>query len=149
MGSGEEGNVMSGVRKKDQSPHRFTTLDLILKMYDHTTTILANEKIFNPKYQKLIDSIDANARQIYHLCRVANEELDNRIKEEAEHRLVLQEEAIDACRWLRTEIMLAQRKFHLRAKKVVYWDSLVVDAMSSIKNWNNSEKRLYKENHGL
>lgn len=79
---------MSGVRKKDQSPHRFTTLDLILKMYDHTTAVIANEKIFDPKYRKLIDDIDDNARQIYHLCRVANEELDNRVKEEAKHRIV-------------------------------------------------------------
>lgn len=140
---------MSGVRKKDQSPHRFTTLDLILKMYDHTTTVIANEKIFDPKYRKLIDDIDSKARQIYHLCRVANEELDNRIKEEAEHRIVLQEEAIEMCKWLRTDIFLAQRKFHLRARKVVYWDKLVKDAMSGIKAWNVSEKRLYKENHGL
>ena len=140
---------MSGVRKKDQSPHRFTTLDLILKMYDHTTTVIANEKIFDPKYRKLIDDIDDNARQIYHLCRVANEELDNRVKEEAKHRIILQEEAIEKCKWLRTDIFLAQRKFHLRARKVVYWDKLVKDAMSSIKAWNVSEKRLYKENHGL
>ena len=118
-------------------------------MYDHTTTLLANKKIFDPTYQRLIDDIACHARDIYHLCRVANEELDNRIKEEAAQRIALQNEAIDACRWLRTEIMLAQRKFHLRARKVVYWDSLVVDAMNSIKGWNASEKRLYKEKYGL
>lgn len=110
---------MSSVRKKDQSPHRFTTLDLILKMYDHTIAVISNEKLFDPKYNSLIDSIDNHARQIYHLCRVANEELDNRKKDEAEQRIMLQEKAIDSCKWLRTDIMLAQRKFHLRAKKTV------------------------------
>ena len=139
---------MSGVRKKDQTPHGFTTLDLILKMYDHTTTVIANDKIFDPKWGKLIDDIDHQARQIYHLCRVANEELDNRIKDEAELRIRLEEEALDCCKWLRTDIFLAQRKFHLRAKKVVYWDGLVKDAMNGIKAWRATEIRLYKENHG-
>lgn len=67
---------MSTVRKKDQSTHRFTTLDLILKMYDHTTTVIANEKLFGPKFSSLTDEIDYYAKCIYHKCRVANEELD-------------------------------------------------------------------------
>ena len=140
---------MSGVRKKDQSPHRFTTLDIILNMYDHTTTVIANQNLFDPKFQKLTDEIDYYAKQIYHNCRVANEELDNRIKEEAEQRLVLEKEAINACKWLKTDIMLAQRKFHLRARKVTYWKSLVDAALESISNWHAAEKRHYKETHGL
>ena len=111
---------MSGVRKKDQSEHRFTTLDAILKMYDHTTNVIANEKLFDPKFKKLTDEIDYYAKEIYHKCRVANEELDNRIKEEAEQRLTLEEDAMSACKWLKTDIRLAQRKFHLRAKKTIY-----------------------------
>lgn len=140
---------MSGVRKKNQTPHRFTTLDVILKMYDHTLTVISNQNIFDRTYQSLIDDIDNHARQIYHLCRVANEEYDNRIKEEAEIRIRLEEEAIESCKWLRTDIFLAQKKFHLRAKKTAYWDGLVKDAMASIKSWNATERRLYKENHGL
>ena len=140
---------MSGVRKKDQSEHRFTTLDVILKMYDHTTNVIANEKLFDPKFKKLTDEIDYYAKEIYHKCRVANEELDNRIKEEAEQRLTLEEDAMSACKWLKTGIMLAQRKFHLRAKKVTYWSGLVDDALKSIGKWHSAEKRKYKETHGL
>lgn len=140
---------MSSVRKKDQTPHRFTTLDLILDMYNHTTNVIANEKIFDPKYRNLIDEIDHDASTIYHLCRAANEDFDNRKEEEARIRLQLQEEAIEHCLWLKSRIMLAQRKFHLRAKKVIYWNGLVNAAMDSIKAWHTAEKRNYKEKYGL
>lgn len=140
---------MSGVRKKDQSPHRFTTLDVILKMYDHTTNVIANERLFDPKFRRLTDEIDFYAKEIYHNCRVANEELDNRFRDEAEQRLKLEEKAMSACKWLKTDIMLAQRKFHLRARKVTYWSGLVDDAYKSISNWHAAEKRHYKDTFGL
>lgn len=140
---------MSSVRKKDQAPHRFTTLDLILDCYNHTTTLISNEKVFDRTYKNLIDRIDAEASMIYHCCRTANEDYDNRKQDEAEVRLKLQAEAIENCMWLKTDIRLAQRKFHLRAKKVIYWNSLVNKAMESIKAWHTSEKRNYKEKYGL
>ena len=142
---------MSGVRKKDQAEHRFSVLDAILDMYDHTTNVISNEKIFDPKFQKLIDEIDYYAKDIYHKCRVANEELDNRVEDEARMRIELEEEAMEMCKWLKTDIMLAQRKFHLRARKVTYWKGLVDEARNSISNWNASEKRHYKQTfiHGL
>lgn len=117
-------------------------------MYDHTTSVIANEKIFDRTFSSLIDEIDFYARNIYHLCRVANEELDNRVEEQAEMRIELETKAIEQCDWLKTDIMLAQRKFHLRAKKVIYWKSLVDDAKKSIVNWRSAEKRNYKENFG-
>lgn len=140
---------MSSVRKKDRSPHRFTVLDMILDMYDHTATVLANPKLFDRTYASLIDDIDHRARNVYHLCRVANEELDNRIQDEAAQRIKLQEMAIEDCKWLRTDIKLAKRKFHLRASKVTFWDGLVKKAMEGIKSWHEGEKRNYKDNYGL
>ena len=118
-------------------------------MYDHTTNVIANPKLFDPTFSKLTDEIDFYAKDIYHSCRVANEDLDNRNKDEAMQRIILQDRAIKECGWLKTDIMLAQRKFHLRARKVTYWKKLVDDARDSIKNWNASEKRRYKETFGL
>jgi len=140
---------MSGVRKKDQTPHRLTVLDKCLDLYDHTTTLTANEKVFDRTYKSLIDRIDYEASMIYHCCRAANEDNDNRVKDEAEIRIDLQQEALKHCAWLKTCIRLAQRKFHLRAKKVVFWNDLVKDAAEYIKNWNVSEIRNYKEKFGL
>lgn len=139
---------MSGVRKNQQSEHRFTTLDVILKMYDHTATLIANDKVFDRTYITLIDRIESNARLIYHYCRSANEDYDNRKHEEAIIRLELEKKAIECCMWLKTDIRLAQKIFHLRAKKVIYWNGLVNESMAAIKKWNAGEKRIYKDNFG-
>ena len=132
---------MSSVRKKDQTPHRFETCDKALKLYDHTTNLTANQKVFDRTYQSLIDRIDNEASMIYHLCRVANEELDARKNDEAKVRVELQQEALQHCLWLKTDIILAQRKFKFRAKKAIYWNGLVNDTMKLIKSWNDSEKK--------
>ena len=118
-------------------------------MYDYTTTVTANPKIFDRTYSGLISRINNEAAMIYHYCRVANEDLDNRIQSEAKQRLELQEKAIDRCLWLKTDIRLAQRTFHLRAKRAVYWNNLVNIALDAIKAWNSAEKRAYKDKYGL
>ena len=86
---------MSSVRKRNQTPHKFTTLDIILDMYDYTSQIISNDKVFDRTYKSLIDRIDNEASMIYHLCRTANEDYDNRNEEEVQIRLKLEEEAID------------------------------------------------------
>ena len=140
---------MSSVRKKDQSTNRFTTLDIILEMWLHTNNLLNNPKKFDRTYSKLIDTISYEARLIYHLCRVANEDLDNRIKDEAIERLRLQKQALQACKDLKTDIMLAKVQFHLRTKSVTYWTKLVNNAMKAIQNWHATERKLCRENHGV
>ena len=145
-GGAFEVSQMSSVIKKNQKPHRFTTSDLCLNLYDHTSNVLANPKF--DKCRALADRADYRASMIYHCCRSANEDYDNRIKEEAEERLRLQAEALKMCRWLKTDIRLLQRKLHLRAKKCIYWNGLVNIAMESIKAWHISEKRNYIENFG-
>ena len=140
---------MSSVRKKYQAEHRFTTMDVVMDLYDYTTTIIANENIFNRTYSSLINRIDQEVSIIYHYCRSANEDYDNRKKDEAEIRIKMEEEAIKQCKWLKTDIRLAQRKFHLRAKKTIYWNGLANNALVSIRAWRTSEIRNYKEKFGL
>lgn len=138
---------MSGVRKKDQSEHRFTILDIILDMYEHTTTVTAN-----PKFDTVISikqQIELEAATIYHLCRSANEDYDNRKQDEAKVRIELQEQAINRCMWLKTWTRLAQKKLHLRAKKVIFWNGKINAAMNAIKTWNAAEKKNYKTLYGL
>lgn len=102
---------MSNVRKNKRSEHRLTVLDKALDLYEHTTTILANPKTFKRTYQSLIDKIDHEATMIYHCCRVANDELDARKEEEAKERILLEEEALEHCRWLKTYVMMAKKVF--------------------------------------
>lgn len=139
---------MSNIHKRNRLQHRLTVLDKALDVYEHTTNLLANEKVFKRTYQGLIDKLDNEATMIYHCCRVANEELDARVVDEAKMRIQLQKEAISHCKWLKTYIMLSGKKFHLRARQVIYWNELVNTAMTYITAWNRSEIKAYKENMG-
>lgn len=138
---------MSGVRKKDQSEHRFTTLDIVLDMYDHTTTVTANLKFDN--HPEIRNRINDEAALIYHYCRSANEDYDNRDIDESLMRINLENEAVRRCMWLKTYIRLAQKKLHLRAKKVIFWNRVVNTAMDAIKRWIASEKKNRREMFGL
>ncbi len=123
-------------------------LDAVLDMYEHTIKVTDNPKIFTEQYKELTESIRSEARLIYHYCRTANEDLDNRIEEEALERLRLQREALKKCSDLKTDIMLAKKVFHLRAKKQIAWTGYVNAVIPLIKSWHNSEKKSYNENHG-
>ena len=138
---------MSSVRKKDRSEHRLTVLDIILDMYDYTTTVIANPKF--DQCPKLRDRIDDEASMIYHLCRSANEDFDNRKEDEAKIRIELETKAIERCMWLKSYIRLAQKKLHLRAKKVIFWNKKINKSKEAIRKWLASEKKNLKENHGL
>ena len=140
---------MSSVRKKDQSEHRFTVTDLALDLYEHTTTVTANPKLFDQSIDELTNRINYEASMIYHCCRSANEDYDNRYQDQAKTRLELQAEAMEHCRWLKTDIRLAQKKRHLRAKKVIAWNQYVNDALNAIKAWHVSERKRYREQYGL
>ena len=138
---------MSSVRKKDQSPNRFTVLDRCLDLYEHTCVVIANPKF--DECRSLKERIADESSLIYHYCRSANEDYDNRDQAGAKMRIDLQIKALERCRWLKTYIRLAQRRLHLRAKKCIFWNSLINKAEECIKAWNTSEKRLYKEKYGL
>ena len=92
------------VRKNQRNENRFTVLDAALDLYDHTASIVCN-----PKYDKcrgLADRIEYESAMIYHYCRSANEDYDNRVQEQAKIRLKLQYDAIEQCKWLKTVHML-------------------------------------------
>ena len=137
---------MSGVRKKDQKPNKWTTLDAILDMVEHTMDVTNNTKLFTD--EGLTMQIRHEARLIYHYCRTANEELDNRKQDEALERIRLQDKALKVCSDLKTDIMIAKRVFHLRASKQIAWTGYVNNVIPLIKSWNQSEKKRYKDVFG-
>lgn len=140
---------MSSVRKRDQSEHRFTVQDKALDLYNYTSDILRNDKVFDRKFSEIINRIDMEAFEVYHCVRRANEDLDNRIQDEAKKRIRLESEAVEHCSTLKTLIMLSKKKFHLRANRVAYWNGLVNAAMDHIKKWQASEIKTYNERFGL
>lgn len=135
------------VRKNQQSPNRFTVLNAALMVYSHTALVVSNPKF--EKCKRLAERIEDRAAMIYHCCRSANEDYDNRIAEEAEIRLKLEEEAVEHCKWLKTDIRLAQKRLHLRASKCIFWNNIVNDTMKLIKAWIKTERENLKQIHGL
>ena len=98
------------VRKNEQSTSRFEVLDVVLKLVNYTCQILSNDKIFIPRYQKMIDQMCDETRLIYHYCKVANK-IDMRVKDEdlfeanKQQRLDLERRALILCEDLHTDIM--------------------------------------------
>jgi hypothetical protein len=41
--------------------------------------------------------------------------------------------------WLKTNLRLAQKLLHIRAKKIIFWNGLVNNAMAAIKKWKAAE----------
>lgn len=139
---------MSNVRKNRRSAHRFLVCDKALDLYEHTVRLIANDRIFDRAYKSLIDDIELTAMKIYHLCRVANDDLNARDKEEAAMRIKLEGDALDQCAWLKTYIFMAEKTFHLRASKVCYWNGLLRATKDMISSWRRVEIEHYKEIFG-
>ena len=136
------------VRKNEQTSSKFDVLDVTLRLVSYTCQIVSNEKVFIPRYQRMIDKITEETCMIYHLCRVANK-IDTRTKDEiayrerTQQRLSLEIQALDLCEDLHTDIMISQKLFHLKASKVRYWTELTVDAQKIIEAWYKSEQKRY------
>lgn len=136
------------VRKNEQSVSRFNTLDIILNLVSYTCQILSNEKIFVPRYQKMIDKIAEETCMIYHKCRVANK-IDMRTKDPVElseryhARIKLERESLILCEDLHSDIMISQKLFHLKASRVRHWTKMTVEAQNSIERWYKSEVKRY------
>lgn len=131
------------VRKNKRSESRFAVLDICLKLATYTHDILANEKIFDKKYIKIIDRMADEASMIYHLARTANKlRADDVIQ--LKRRIELQKEILQICEELMTDIMISKGLFHLRASRVQYWGKLTKEAQDAVAAWNISEVKSYK-----
>ena len=135
------------VREKDRSKSRFELSDKALNLAVYTSDILANEKIFDRKYQTVIDRIAAEATMIYHCIRVANDikVLSKENTRKAEERTRLQREALSNIEPLKTDILIAHKLFHLKAKRIRHWNNQVDEIGEMLKGWISSDMKKYKE----
>lgn len=135
------------VRTKQRTESRFALADKSLDLATYTINILANEKIFDPKYRSVIDRIAAEATLIYHSIRVAND-IAVRGKgdaRKAEERTRLQYEALNAIEPLKSDILIAHKLFHLSLKRVRHWNRQVDDIKDMLQGWISSDKKRYTE----
>lgn len=137
------------VRKNEQSKSKFEVLDVTLQLVSYTCQILSNEKIFIPRYQRIIDKMNDEVCMIYHCCRVANkidmrEYNEDALREKTQQRLKLERQALTLCEDLHTDIMISQKLFHLKASRVRHWTKLTTEAQKIINGWYKSEKERYR-----
>ena len=137
------------VRKNQRSISRFQTCDKALELAVYTSNILANDKIFDTKFKSTIDRIGAEATMIYHNVRVANNIKVNDYQtdtDSVQRRLTLENEALNLCDDLITDIMISHKLFHLKASRVRFWTQLTIETQSLIKSWMKSEVERVKYN---
>lgn len=118
-----------------------------LGLAEYTITICSNKKTFPEKYQHIItDDLISLSKQIYLKARRANNirvTKDN--KNSYDKRKDLQEEAILDCDDFLGEIQLAQKVFHLKKKRILYWGGKVIEVRDGIKSWKESDSKRYKK----
>ena len=133
------------VRQDQRTESRFKLCDKALDLATYTIDITHNEKIFDPKYQKITDEIVYYTTVIYHSTRVAN---DINVKQgetrKAEARTKLQYDALDCIEPLKSDIMIAKRLFHLKTKRVCYWTKQVDIIKDMLTGWIQADKEKYK-----
>ena len=134
------------VRQDQRTKSRFELADKALDLATYTIDITHNEKIFDPKYQRVIDEIVYYATVIYHSIRVANDiNVKGGEKRKAEARTKLQYDALDCIEPLKSDIMIAKKLFHLKTKRVCYWTSQVDTIKEMLSGWIQSDKEKYRK----
>lgn len=135
------------VRNNQRTTSTFTLCDKALDLAVYTTNILANDKVFDPKFSRVIDRIEAEATLIYNYIRVANDIAVRSTEDgrKAEERLRLQYEALNNIEPLKSDIMIAHKLFHLSGKRVRFWTNQVNEVKDLLNGWIKSDKKRYKE----
>ena len=130
------------VRKNEREPSRFETADVALALATHTYNITSNPKIFAPIHYRLISRLTSEATFIYQNIRVANE-IKATTPEDARERYKLQKEALKTCKALTSDIMISKGVFHLRMRKVIFWNKYIERLEVMIKAWMESDIKNY------
>lgn len=130
---------------KDTSTNRLLfALDKCLEMTTHTIKICSNEKVFDARFKSTTEKIVSIANEIYVSAFEANaiRVVDNSTKQ---RRLNLQKKSIRLCNVMLAEINVAQRLFHIKKGKKLYWVKLVVETRTMISKWHESDRKRYSD----
>ena len=130
------------VRKNEREPSRFETADVALALATHTYNITSNPKIFASIHYRLISRLTSEATFIYQNIRVANE-IKAVTPEDARERYKLQKEALKTCKALTSDIMISKGVFHLRMRKVIFWNKYIERLEVMLKAWMESDTKNY------
>ena len=131
------------VREKDRGKGKFETLTKALDLATYTINVTDNKKIFVPQHDKTTERLVYLARDIYHRSRMAND-IKVTSREELLVRRKLQNQAIEECDLLLSEIQIAKILFHLRLKRINYWGTMIVELKAMLRGWRESDSNRYR-----
>lgn len=138
--------VNVGQRNVSDTPanQQLEAIDLALELVLHTLKITRNKNIFTDEYKDLTGDIIQCAKDIYIYAWDANGEYvraDHKDRWPERNRKQLK--AISRCNRLFALTNVARRAFHLRGKKVRYWQGMISDTRKALSKWHESNRRQY------
>lgn len=125
------------VRKEDRKKGKFSLLTEVKKLTTHTIQITSNQKVFVPQYSEVTGKIVNIAIDIYHNCSSANRIMLD--EEGIKDRRALQNKALSECAMLRSLAEISHSLFHIRLKRIKYWNDLITTVENDIKKWKESD----------
>ena len=139
--------VNAGMRNVPDTPNN-GKLDVLVNskvLWKHTLTICSNEKVFDPKFDKvMLNDVLEKVKNIHMYCFKANL-IRVTDKETFAERMKLQEKAIVESECLTQLISMSRALYHLRGNKASNWSRKNEDLRELIKKWHNADKTRYKE----
>ena len=139
--------VNVGMRNVPDTPanQQLDALDSALDLVLHTLKICKNKKIFTDEYEECITKdIIQCAKDIYIYAWDANNVyVRDNYRDRWEDRERKQLTAISRCNRLFALTNIARRAFHLKGRKVRYWQQLIGKTRMLLSKWHQSNKKQY------
>lgn len=126
---------------RDEAKQKLRPLIQAAELMNYTIQITSNKKVFDPKYQWLIDKLLEDTSLIYYNLFDANETY---LFHHPNERKELQDKALHHCKTMAANIFIAHKIFKLHNRRVSHWTKLVTDLKTSISYWKQSDSKRNK-----
>lgn len=119
------------------------TINAIVDMVAYTMKITSNKKVFLPEFDTVTSRIVNTAVSIFDCAWGANNVRVNKNPYRWLKRRDLQETAILQCTNLQGQITLAKRVFHLKTKRMNFWNDSIEKCQSMLMKWREGDCKRY------
>lgn len=116
-----------------------------LELAIYTTRICSNTSIFKEEYVDTLTMKIVDSAQRIHICAWKANNILVKDNETAKRRFQYQKEAHELCNDLLAYMQMARSIYHLRAGRMKYWSTLVIECRNGLFKWNEKDTRRYSE----
>ena len=119
------------------------TINTIVDMVTYTMKITSNKKVFLPEFDVVTERIVNTALSIFDCAWGANNIRVSKNPYRWLKRRDLQETAIIQCDNLQGQITLAKRVFHLKTKRMNFWNDSIEKCHGMLMRWRVGDCKRY------